>query len=81
MAVSGAEIAVFKISLLNQYVIVDIGGAVRQTKKVSDLPFTQHWSCRTELTPLGEGGSPSILENLSAGEVAVLVEVVVDRAV
>ena len=56
------------------------GGAVGPTKKVSGLPLTQQWSRRTKLPPLGESGGAPVLESLSAGEVAFLVEVVVDRA-
>ncbi len=34
-----------------------------------------------QLTPLGQGGSAVLLEDIAAVEVAVLVEVVVDRGV
>ncbi len=56
-------------------------GSVRQTKKVSESALPRHGSGRTKLTPLGERGSATILETLSADERAFLVEVVVDRAV
>ena len=56
-------------------------GAVRLTKIVSEFAPTRHWSGRAELAPLGKSGGAAFLESLSADEGALLVEVVVDRAV
>jgi len=41
----------------------------------------QHFSGCAELTPLGQGGSATVLEGCPADEVTVLIEVIVGRAV
>ena len=58
-----------------------LAGTVRQTQKVSECPPPRPSSGCAKLTPLQERGGATVLECLSAGEVAVLIEVVVDRAV
>jgi hypothetical protein len=57
------------------------GGAVRQTKIVSEFASTHDCSGRADLTPFGEHGGASNLENGPRGEGAFLIKVVVDGAV
>ena len=55
-------------------------GAVRQTKKVSEFSHTGQFSGRTKLTPFVDGGVAAGLESSAGSEVALLVEVAMDRA-
>ena len=64
----------------NSMVIIPIFGIVRLTgHELADQ--MQSRLSRGELTPLGQGSGSVFLEDFTAGKVAVLVEVIVDRGV
>lgn len=56
------------------------GGAVRQTKKVSESALPWHDSDRAELAPFGQSCGAALLVCRPADEGAFLIEVVMDGA-